>query len=77
MNKSSSLLIATMLAMAILSTGVSASGLAEPLSVTNTKPECSWPLTSCFQYTAQWVRVGFAGRSPTQLNLVNPQCPAS
>lgn len=66
-----------MLAMAILSAGVSASGLAEPLSVTNTKPECSWRLTRCFQYTAQWVRVGFAGRAPTQLNLVNPHCPAS
>jgi len=41
-----------------------------------TPTECSWPLTGCYQYTAQWVRVGLAGKSPTQLNLVNPQCPA-
>ncbi|MGB5345866.1 MAG: hypothetical protein WBN23_06865 [Woeseia sp.] len=42
-----------------------------------TPTECSWPLTRCFQYTAQWVRVGFAGRSPAQLNLANPMCPAN
>ncbi|MGB5353982.1 MAG: hypothetical protein WBN32_10265 [Woeseia sp.] len=42
-----------------------------------TPTECSWPLTSCFQYTAQWVRVGYLGRAPAQINLVNPMCPAN
>ncbi len=41
-----------------------------------TPTECSWPLTVCYQYTAQWVRVGLVGRAPTQLNLANPMCPA-
>jgi hypothetical protein len=42
-----------------------------------TLTECSLPLTTCYQYTAQWVRVGIVGKSPTQLNIVNPQCPAT
>lgn len=42
-----------------------------------TPTECSWPLTRCFQYTAQWVRVGLVRRAPTQLNLANPMCPAA
>ncbi len=41
-----------------------------------TTTECSLPLTTCYVYLAQWVRVGLRGRSPEQLNLTNPMCPA-
>jgi hypothetical protein len=42
-----------------------------------TPTECSVPLTTCYVYLAQWVRVGLRGASAEQLNLANPLCPAS
>jgi len=42
-----------------------------------TTTECSLPLTSCYVYLAQWVRVGLRGRAPEQLDIANPKCPAN
>ena len=57
---------------------VSRNGMACQVGIIMCTPtECSLPLTTCYVYLAQWVRVGLRGRSPEQLNLANPQCPAS
>ena len=57
---------------------VSRNGMACQVGIIMCTPtECSLPLTTCYQYLAQWVRVGLRGKAPTQLNLVNPMCPAT